>query len=1133
MPPRPASEAVTSHPGRARLLGQVSLTGPQGTVTIGRPQVQLVLAHLLLERRPTTPGGLADLLWGEQPLGPHWRGAVRGVLSKVRDACEAAGIDAVVAVQGDGTVQVDLPPGFRVDVTEAVEDLDAAQVALDRGRPDEAVALAHRWTELLGQTVLPATDGEWVRWANQWVSDLARRGTTIQARGLIADGHPDRAAAVAAWWLGQHPLDEAVSHLLIEALVADGRRQEAIEAHEELRRRLVAELGLTPAPATTALIAGADEQRDPSPRRGTPRRRSVPAEPEPLDQLLGRDAERAALEEAWRSVTNAGRPTLVLVQGPSGIGKTRLARELAAAVDAPTTGRVVWCTCTPTERRAFEPLAGALTDALVHAGRRPATDLADQLAELVALREEPELARANLFRLVGDALAELAREPLLLVLDDLQWAGADVVGLLEQTLSAVQVPLLVVATGRELPQPVHEALARMARHIPMRTVAVRALEADDLLPLFDDRPGAENPEEAARELHRRTGGNPFFVTQVVAASRRSGAPIDPLAVPDAVREWIGHQLDALPRRQRDLVELAAVLGSSFSVPRLAGAATRSVDDVLDDLEVLAALGFLVESAELDHFSFPHLITQDAVVARIGRTRRARLHGRVGAALAGEAGTHGSAEAATHLAVAGPAHAAEAADLFVLAAEAAFDRGAWSLAEDGFRSAIELLGDQADLDVRAQARATIGLGRALHHQGRLADAERVLDDALRLARRARLAIELAEAALCLVGRAGRGATTRSDAEQCALLEEALRGVTVEPPADEAPEHARRREALAGEVEAELALALALSAPIERRRELVDRSLARAEALEPRDDRLLAHALFGARSVRLDADELDQRVADATRVLDLPAADRGIGATITALVYRHEDLLRRGDRAGARRDLAEATSLAVRYRHPYWGWAVTTWQALGALIDGDLETAEERALAAAGRPGADEAGALACLGVNLVNIRLLQGRSGEVLDLLGQAADDHPEIPCYRAVLALCAVEAGDLGLATQSVDAFRVLGFEAVPQDTNRLLTLAVLADAAVQLGDDDAARAIEPLLAPFEGQHVLLNCYGGGGAYWGPADHQLGRMARLLGRRAEAERLLDQARARAEELGATPMVERLARDGHRPLARPA
>ena len=73
---------------------------------IGRPQVQLVLAHLLLERRPTTPGGLADLLWGEQPLGPHWRGAVRGVLSKVRDACEAAGIDAVVAVQGDGAFAI-------------------------------------------------------------------------------------------------------------------------------------------------------------------------------------------------------------------------------------------------------------------------------------------------------------------------------------------------------------------------------------------------------------------------------------------------------------------------------------------------------------------------------------------------------------------------------------------------------------------------------------------------------------------------------------------------------------------------------------------------------------------------------------------------------------------------------------------------------------------------------------------------------------------------------------------------------------------------------------------------------------------------------------------------------------------
>jgi hypothetical protein len=266
---------------------------------------------------------------------------------------------------------------------------------------------------------------------------------------------------------------------------------------------------------------------------------------------------------------------------------------------------------------------------------------------------------------------------------------------------------------------------------------------------------------------------------------------------------------------------------------------------------------------------------------------------------------------------------------------------------------------------------------------------------------------------------------------------------------------------------------------------------------------------------------ERLADADWVLALPPRSRGVEATLTALVYRHEDLLRLGRRDDARATLADAVAAAERHGHRYWRWAAATWTVIDALVDGDLERAEALAVAAAEQAGG-EAGALACLGVNLVNLRLYQGRSGEVVDLLVQASDQHPEIPCYRAVLALAAAQARALDVAGDAYGRFRATGFEAIPDDPNRLLALAVLADAAVLLDDPGAAAPLTALLAPYDGQHTVLCCYGGGGAYWGPVSQHLADLARLAGDDEAAAALAVRARAEAAAVGAAPALARLA-----------
>ncbi|MCU1352674.1 MAG: hypothetical protein JWM05_1883, partial [Acidimicrobiales bacterium] len=356
---------------------------------------------------------------------------------------------------------------------------------------------------------------------------------------------------------------------------------------------------------------------------------------------------------------------------------------------------------------------------------------------------------------------------------------------------------------------------------------------------------------------------------------------------------------------------------------------------------------------------------------------------------------------------------------------------------------------------------------------------------------------AEAVLGLVGGGGRGvADDLPDATRAALLREALTGLDDNADAD-----------LAAPVLGELALALMLTDLDDERAALARRSL--EVARRSGRPEVVARALLASRLAVLGAEQADARLDATSEVLALPARSRPPDVTLAALIGRHEDLLLCGDRTAARQALVDADAVLVRYDHPYWRWTVATWRALGAVIDGRLDDAEQAAFAASAHQS-DHPEAAACLGVTLVDIRLYQGRAGEVIALLRDAADANAHIPCYRAVLALCCAESGDLDGARAAFDVFAGDGFRTIPDDTNRLLTLAVLADVAVTLGDAVAGAALTDLLAPHRGRQVILNCFGGGGAYWGPVSHQLARLAHQRGDEVAAGELAGEAATEAE-----------------------
>lgn len=1098
------------------VLGEVTVHGPGRIQTVRGRQPRAVLTALALENRPVSRDELAHLLWGDR-LTDHWQGALRGVLSKVRTALVAAGLDQGAVQVEAGTARLDPSIAVSTDLSAVEQDIEAAEALHRGGDHQRAVELCASSCETLDQPFLPHDESDWSRRWRQHIDELAARAAHLEVAALSSAGRFEAAASRARRRIAVDSLDETAHHQLVEALLTGRNRAQAIEAHEELKRILESELGISPAAATTALLDDihgeeptAEQPRPPA----TPARQPMPRtrrsfHPHEQDPFVGRDAELTVLAACWERVAGTLCPELVVIEGPTGMGKTRLAGRFAAET-ASKGNRVMWGRGRSGIDLAYGPwveaLEAALDDdpAVVDVLGPRAAPLAAVLPHLSGPLEDFELpgdasvARTQLFSAMAATVTALADDPTLLVIDDLQWATEDSLALLEAVLDGLERPLLVVVTTRTGHEEVQRCLMSIQRLVRLTTLQLEGLTVHEVTDLVEDAAMAEL-------LHSRTGGLPFFVAEMARSARASGQASAADDLPDATRSWVHRRFATLPPELAELLTMVVVVGTPVDLDLLVRLSGSDAATVVSRTDELMTLGLLSDAAEDGTVEPAHAITAEVIYDSLGGTRRARLHRLVAEALEEDPATsdaHGAL--AHHWARAGRPGRATAARHSRLAGQAALDRGAWELAATAFDRAVELADDPAGDPVEL-ARALIGSGLAHHAQGSFEQAVRLLDGALEVSRAHGLGEEQAEATLALVGRAGRGAAVADDGEQIRLLREAI--AAMEPKIGEGSSTGHhRREALACALDRELAIALLLTDAVEERTKLAERALARARSLVPPEPAATAAALLGRRLVNFGPHDLAERLADLDEVLTLPRNRLNPEVALSAHCYRHEDLVRAGRHEAAGRALDRAEVLAERQRDPYWQWAVTTWKGLRANIEGDIELAADLAHRAhASRSGIPEAGA--CLGVNLVNIALFEGRAGEVLDLIGGAATTSEHIPAYRAVLALCAAEAGELGLAEASYHHFERVGFANLPMDTNRFLGLAVLADVAVHLGDADGGRLLTGLLDPYRGQWVLVNCYGGGGGHWGPVAHQLARLAVLDGRHADAEQLFDEAMA--------------------------
>jgi hypothetical protein len=366
--------------------------------------------------------------------------------------------------------------------------------------------------------------------------------------------------------------------------------------------------------------------------------------------MVGRAAETAALETALAKTQRESRPIIVLLEGESGVGKSRLARAFA---DGHSEALVLHGRCHERESVPFKAIDGVV-DALSRRVRQLDADERKQLvpdyAEAVAwvfpvLREVPEIAALDLTYVANiDRHALRARlalglrtllqricklHPLILLIDDLQWADADSLTLLSELLHPPNAPpLLIVATVREARVSVR-SIDALAASLPgevqrLRVGGLPLGEAEALArSLLLARGHTDDIDEAARRIAGEANGHPFFIGELAGGGTATGMRLE---------DSLGGRLDALAALPRRVVELLSLAGAPLPLGVTAQASGVSVAELVDHIEALRGDRFLAAGGvrPRDPIEPYHDRVRDAALSHIDVSARPALH----AALAG-------------------------------------------------------------------------------------------------------------------------------------------------------------------------------------------------------------------------------------------------------------------------------------------------------------------------------------------------------------------------------------------------------------------------------------------------------------------------------------------------------------------
>jgi DNA-binding winged helix-turn-helix (wHTH) protein/tetratricopeptide (TPR) repeat protein len=837
--------------------------------------------------------------------------------------------------------------------------------------------------------------------------------------------------------------------------------------------------------------------------------------------FVGRDAEVRLVSRSFDQAA-LGVSSLLLITGEPGIGKTRLLAE---------------CLKLARERRFAVLEASCMEQEGAPAGF-PWIEIARQCIT--------SLQRMHLVRTVSDPIERLIRAfptlageervtqpettsrfaifeqlwklisaltdvcPTVIAIDDIHRAdelSVSALRFLTRQMRSARISMLASARLNSNRSST-DALARLSRESRATTLPLGALLRADVSVLLE---GADvgSPSAVGDFLLERSGGNPFFMVQLIATLRETTHGSNPSALPETsvlpttVRGAVLRQLEDLEPSARDALSAAAALGRSFSISAVSRVLQREVADVVEDLEAAEGRGILeTDNARPATLRFRHEILRDAIYTELSRSERATLHLAIADYLSidlrGE-----PAAVSHHLRSAYPlAPATRIAEAGIQSARDAFEKGAFLDAEAECRACLDLAGEEMAPGNRSEL--LLAMAAAQLRAGRRRDGRLTLRSAALLARAADLGGQLANVALSIAPGFFAIETGTVDLELIETLEEALDVVTE----GDSPVRAR--------ILGNLGTALYWSPFSSRSANLLEEAEGIAARLRRPD--VSAHALAAWFTALWSPENIQARRARCQELLELADASGEADLRLMVRAFRVAIFLEASDTTRLDLELASYEQIANETAHPHGQWYVPMYRAMLAITRGAFEAAKPHMADFVSQGSRfDDA--------NVVQTFLLQsaesawqtGHAIEIISAVEENVARNPVLKEWQCALAFLLAVVGSRSEARSLCERLILEWGEPHASRMNAPIGFAALAEACWLLDDGDLAQRLSGISPEWEARTIVA---GYGVLCWGSTARGMAHIAAATGRLDDAATLYREAIDIDERAGAEPWATR-------------